>query len=147
MIILHYFHTKKGASVFYSYPKKLIDITIVKNISRLIDIGVDDGYTILVEKNKYIYNFYFEIYSEWARGNKEMLLLSLILNKRPSSEKEKQVIEKCYNFINNLKSNKDIFMGLYSNDNIKFKDNIVNCIKNDVIIKLMIKKLFKDIEV
>jgi len=146
MIILHYFHTKKGANIFYSYPKKLLDEEIINNISSLIDISIDDGYIILVKKNKYIYNFYFEIYSEWARGNKEMLLLSLILNKRLSSEKEKQVIEKCYNFINNLKSNKDTFMGLYSNDNINFNDNTIKCIKNNITIKFMIKKLFIDMD-
>jgi hypothetical protein len=134
MIILYNFDSKMGVKVFYSYPKELLDINIINDIAKMMDISIKDGYTILITKDKYIYNFYFEIDSAWARGKREMLLLSIVFDKRISIEKEKRIVEECYIFINNIKLKKNIFMGFYNDKNII-------CNKKKLLIEFEIRKL------
>jgi hypothetical protein len=55
---------------------------------RFFDLDIDEAFfeIVLINKKKKIVNLYVEIPSEWARGKKEMVMLSLIMKKEYLSE-------------------------------------------------------------
>ncbi len=47
-------------------------------------------------------NYYFEVNSEWARGNKEMLMISFILDVIPNPSVEALIVDLTKTFANKL---------------------------------------------
>jgi hypothetical protein len=81
-------------------------------------------------ENLRLLNYYFQVNSDWARGKEEMLMLSIMINKKISPEIEGTISALCKNFSEKMQSNEDIFTGFH----IKELDNF------DEIDKLRIKK-------
>ncbi len=77
---LNYFNTIQGPQIFHTHPEDA-DENIVQSVANLLNISE------LIKQKFFVYegadfktiSFYFEIPSQWARGKKEMLLLSVIL--------------------------------------------------------------------
>ncbi|GAH60485.1 unnamed protein product [marine sediment metagenome] len=70
IVALSYFHRKIGPLVFYSYPESMLDEQLSARIANIMDQTVSEGFfTHSFEKNN-SNNYYFEIHSDWARGNK-----------------------------------------------------------------------------
>jgi len=83
-LVLTYFHRVKGPSIYLSFPDvnaKLED-DIIHKLMKFFDLDINETFfeIILINKKKRILNLYFEIPSEWARGNIEMAMLSLIMD-------------------------------------------------------------------
>lgn len=114
-ITLTYFHRKKGPNIFYSYPDDALN---EKEKERLLDVMVQaakEEFFVLQSSILSTLNYYFEIPSEWARGNKELMMLSVILDRKINQTIEEIVRAICIDFTSNLKEEKGLFKALYIN--------------------------------
>ncbi|MFX1447294.1 MAG: hypothetical protein ACFFCG_04085, partial [Promethearchaeota archaeon] len=109
IVALSYFHRKIGPLVFYSYPENMLDEQLSARIANIMDQTVSEGFfTHSFEKNS-SNNYYFEIHSDWARGNKEMLMVSIIFDQQINPEIEQSVNLLCTEFLEKLLSNEEIY--------------------------------------
>ena len=67
-------------------------------------------------------NYYFEIPSIWARGNKEMLTISIITNEQITPVLQELFQQLCIDFAIQLKSDENTFKGIYHNQMEKFSE-------------------------
>jgi hypothetical protein len=140
---LSYFHRKIGPIVFYSYPENLLDDQLSLRIANIMDQTVSEGFFIHSFENRKSMNLYFEIRSDWARGNKDMLMISIIFDRQISPDLEANVKTLCLEFSDKLLTNENIFAAFYINDINNFderdKELILN---NNSLIKSWVKELY-----
>ncbi len=143
VVALSYFYRQKGPLVFYSYPENLLSEEFSVSIANIMDQTVSEGFfTHYFEKHK-SYNYYFEIPSDWARGNKEMLMVSIIFDQQINSEIEQNLNVLCTEFLEKLLSNEESYTAFYINDINKFEESDKDLIyKSNSLIKLWIKELY-----
>jgi hypothetical protein len=143
IVALSYFHRKIGPLVFYSYPENMLGEQLSARIANIMDQTVSEGFfTHSFDKNN-SNNYYFEIYSDWARGNKEMLMVSIIFDAQINSEIEQSVNVLCTEFLEKLLSNEEIYTAFYINDINNFDEPDKDLIyKNNSLIKLWVKELY-----
>ncbi len=86
-LALLYFNTIVGPEIFYSHPGSVLE-KIGKKMLGFFDLDMSDKFfeVLLIEEDLKITNLYFEVTSCWARGNKEMLMLSIITDKNFKNE-------------------------------------------------------------
>jgi len=141
---LSYFNKKIGPLVFYSYPYNDLEKYLTERIARIMDQVLTEEFVTFSFDKYYTLNYYFEIDSDWARGNKETLLLSAIFDESISMEMEKAILTICIELSDWLKSKKDIFTGFYEPYSIYYQDkksrNIID--KNSVIIKSWVEEFY-----
>ena len=92
-----YFHRKIGPLVFYSYPLELdvFDKHLSKHIINLMDETISYGLETRSFEKLRSMNFYFEIPSDCDRGNKEMLMVSVIIDSiDPSKYQFSEITDK-----------------------------------------------------
>ncbi|MFX1493741.1 MAG: hypothetical protein ACFFBZ_05625 [Promethearchaeota archaeon] len=143
IVALSYFHRKIGPLVFYSYPSVMLDDQLSIRIANIMDQTVSEGFFTHSFENKNSMNFYFEIHSDWNRGNKEMLMISIILDRHTSPEIEQNISILCTEFSEKLQSNEEIFTGFYVNDVNNFDEADKELIlKNNSLIKTWVKELY-----
>ena len=132
-----------GPLVLYSYPENMLSEQFSTRIANIMDQTVIEGFfTHYFEKYK-SYNYYFEIHSDWARGNKEMLMVSILFEQQINSEIEQNANILCTEFLEKLLSNEEIFTAFYINDINKFEESDKDIIyKNNSLIKLWVKELY-----
>ena len=115
-IILSFFARKKGPTIFHSYPEKALTesekLSIIQNMNQAYkeEFFVQQSSTIPSSLN-----YYFEIPSEWARGNKEMLLISIMLNISITPIIEEILHPICIDFATQLKNDENSFKAIYIN--------------------------------
>ncbi|MFX0058764.1 MAG: hypothetical protein ACFE85_13090 [Candidatus Hodarchaeota archaeon] len=140
---LSYFHRKIGPIVFYSYPESMLDEALSLRIANIMDQTVSEGFFTHSFESKNSMNYYFEIHSDWARGNQEMLMVSLIFNQQTPPEIEQNVLGLLEEFSEKLQANEEIFTAFYINDINNFEDKDKEIIhKNNSLIKLWVKELY-----
>jgi len=143
-VILSYFHTRIGTSIFYSFPKEKAQLG--KEMSdRLYDIMTQQNEQELFIhsfENLKIINFYFQIISEWARGKREMVMISIVINQYISPEIEESIASLCKRFSEKMQSIEDIFTGFYINDLKQYEEEKDRILKNEVIIRKMVQDLY-----
>jgi len=143
IVALSYFHRKIGPLVFYSYPSVMLDDQLSIRIANIMDQTVSEGFFTHSFENKNSMNFYFEIHSDWNRGNKEMLMISIILDRHTSPEIEQNISTLCTEFSEKLQSNEEIFSAFYVNDVNNFNETDKELIlKNNSLIKTWVKELY-----
>jgi len=143
IVTLSYFHRKIGPVVFYSYPEYELDEQLSKRIANIMDQTVSEGFFTHSFENRISMNYYFEISSEWARGNKEMLMVSIIVDRQVSPEIEREILNLCKDFSDKLRSNEDIYTAFYINDVNNLEDEDKERIfKNNSLVKLWVKELY-----
>jgi len=143
---LSYFHRKIGPLVFYSYPKNTLEKDLSLKIANIMDQQFSEGFFTHSFENLKSMNYYFEIHSDWARGNKEMLMVSIILEQQITLEVEEKISILCNEFSKQLQSNEEIFTAFYINDINNFDENDQeNIIKNESLIKLWVTNLYWNI--
>ncbi len=143
IVALSYFHRKIGPLVFYSYPSVMLDDQLSIRIANIMDQTVSEGFFTHSFENKNSMNFYFEIHSDWNRGNKEMLMISIILDRHTSPEIEQNISTLCTEFSEKLQSNEEIFTAFYVNDVNNFDETDKELIlKNNSSIKTWVKELY-----
>lgn len=61
---------------------------LISKLQKFFDLEIDEPFfeIVLITKKKKIINFHFEIPSEWARGKKELAMISLIMKMEYESE-------------------------------------------------------------
>lgn len=89
-----------------------------------------------------IINFYFQIKSEWARGKREMVMISIVINQQISPEIEESMSSLCKRFSEAMQSEEDIFTGFYTKDIKQYEEDKARILKNESIIKKMVQNLY-----
>ena len=141
---LSWFHRKIGPIVFYYYPENMLDNDLSVRIANIMDQTFNEGFFTHSFENVNSMNYYFEIHSDWARGNKEMLMVSVIFEQQTSPDMEQNVLTLFNEFSERLQSNEEIFTAFYANDLNSFDDEIdkESITKNNALIKLWVKELY-----
>ncbi|MFX1489929.1 MAG: hypothetical protein ACFFBI_12315 [Promethearchaeota archaeon] len=87
-LVITFFHQIKGPNVLLSYPEVQLEEEIINSLIKFFDLEINETFfeIVLITKKKKIINFHFEIPSEWARGKKEFVMLSLIMKREYESE-------------------------------------------------------------
>lgn len=143
IVALNYFHRKIGPLVFYSYPEGMLDEDLSVRIANIMDQTFSEGFFTHSFETLISMNYYFEIHSEWARGNKEMLMVSIIFDQVTTTEIEQNVNEMCVDFSEKLQSNEEIFTAFYINDLNNFdEEEKKTIIKHDSLIKSWVNNLY-----
>ena len=143
IVALSYFHRKIGPIVFYAFPKQELDDQLSARIANIMDQTVSEGFFTLTFEDKLSMNFYFEIHSDWARGNNEMVMVSLIFDHQISAEIEQNLMNLCAEFCSKLQSNEEIYTAFYISDINNMEEEDKNLIiKNNEAVKGLVKELY-----
>jgi hypothetical protein len=140
---LSFFHTRIGPTIFYSYPQDKVGEEIS---DRLYDVMTqqkgEEFFIHSFEEFKFL-NYYFQISSDWARGFREMVMVSIIIYHQISPEIEGSIASLCKKFAEMMQSNEDIFTGFYRNELSNYdEDDQERIMKNDGLIKEGVKDLY-----
>ncbi len=119
--ILSYFHRKLGPLVFYSYPEDVFSERERSFACNLMDKTFNERFFTYQTIFFSSMNYYFEIDSNWSRGNKEMLMLSVILNTPINAIVEDKIELVCQEFASKVQKTENIFMAFHLNEVNKFK--------------------------
>ncbi|MFX0059931.1 MAG: hypothetical protein ACFE75_07260 [Candidatus Hodarchaeota archaeon] len=131
-LVLTYFHQIKGPSILVSYPDEKLEEDIIKKLIKFFDLEIDETFfeIVLITKKKKIINFHFDIDSEWARGKKEFVMLSLIMKREYESEQFYAfIVDSGYKIL----KTENIYKAFYKHDD--FHDNDIEIDLNYEIIK------------
>ncbi|GAG84415.1 unnamed protein product, partial [marine sediment metagenome] len=142
IVALSYFNRKIGPLVFFSYPKNSLDKGLSVKIANIMDQQYSEGFFTHSFENLKSINYYFEINSKWARGYKEMLMVSIILDQQISPEIEESMSALCKRFSEKMKSEQDIFTGFYINDLKQYEEDKDRVLRNESLIKKMVQDLY-----
>jgi len=146
-VVLSYFARKKGPLVFYTYPEGNLEEDFSIQIANMMDqVSREDFFIHHSSTVASSLNYYFEIPSEWARGNKEMLMISVILDKQINKLLKHKIQETCTDFVLQLKNTEGLFKALYMDviDKIPEKDRS-DIKKININLKTKIKALYEEI--
>ena len=128
-ITLSYFHRKVGPLVYYHYPEQNLEENEKTRIADIMDQANDEGFFSHSLGNLYSMNYYFEIFSTKARGKKEMLMVSVILDTNIPSYIEMEIMNKCKDFADRVKNNNNSFWAFYNEDDPHFSEEEIMNIK------------------
>ena len=129
-LALLYFNSIMGPEIFYSYPDPVLE-KISKKMLGFFDLDMTDQFfeVSLIEEDLKLTNLYFEITSCWARGNKEMVMLSVITDKSHKSELFYEIL-KDYSY--KIVSTVNIYKGFYTRGFLKEKDPEIDSKKEEL---------------
>ena len=140
---LSYFHRKIGPLVFYSYPENMLDDRLSSRIANIMDQQFTEGFFTHSFREIITMNYYFEIQSDWARGNYDMLMLSFIFNQQVNPEIEDKIKDLCVEFAEKLKSDDEMYTAFHMSDLNNFENEEQKLIiKKNNQIKSWIKDLY-----
>ncbi|MDX1797051.1 MAG: hypothetical protein R3255_00240 [Candidatus Lokiarchaeia archaeon] len=143
IVTLSYFHRKIGPIVFYSYPADMLEKELSLKIANIMDQQFNEGFFTHSFENLNSLNYYFEIHSDWARGNKEMLMVSTIIDQQIPTEDEEKIAILLKEFSEQLQSNEEIYTAFYINDINNFDEEDQESIrKNEALIKAWVDNLY-----
>ena len=93
-LVLMYFDTVMGPIIFFSHPGSVLE-RVSKKMEGFFDLDMSDNFfeVSLIEENLKLTNLFFEITSCWARGNVEMVMLSIISEKDYSTELSYEILK------------------------------------------------------
>ncbi|MFX0025338.1 MAG: hypothetical protein ACFE8M_02910 [Candidatus Hermodarchaeota archaeon] len=146
-VILSYFHRKLGPLVFYSYPEDVFSERERNFACNLMDKTINDKFFTYQTIFFSSMNYYFEIDSNWSRGNKEMLMLSIILNTPINAKIEDKIELVCQEFALKVQKTENIYMGFHLNEVIKFKGTEKEIQTKIELLQIYIKELYNTINV
>lgn len=134
-LALTYFHKIKGPLIYLSYPDQIPE-DISRKIVNFFDLDINESFfeIVLIEKKQRIINFYFELPSQWARGDTEMAMLSLAMNIDYDSNMVYDFLKDSYQKIASIDS---IYKGFYKFDD--FHDNDIEIDLNYELIKKILR--------
>ena len=129
--------------MFYSYPEHELDDQLSTRIANIMDQTVSEGFFSHSFENKISMNYYFEVHSDWARGNKDMLMVSSVFYHQLTPEIEQNVVNLLTEFSKKLQSNEEIYTAFYINDINNLEEQEREIIyKNNSLVRLWIKELY-----
>lgn len=122
IVSLTFFKRRSGPLMYYYYPESSLNVTQKAIIVDTMMNALNERYFIHQSSNLSSLNYYFEIQSDWARGKKEMLMISVILNTKITKSIEEIIQSICIDFQTDLTSIKDIYKALYDKDFDSFSE-------------------------
>ena len=90
-------------------------------------------------------NYYFQTPSDWARGSREMVMVSIIIYHQITPEIEASITSLFRKFAEMMQSNEDIYTGFYINDIKNYESDKERIKKNEQLIKDEIRELYWEI--
>lgn len=118
-IVLSYFHTKIGPIPFHTFPKKIITDDQKSRICNDLELtSGKQGFFTRTYKDMGHFSYYFEIPSEWARGKKEMCMVSYVFKTAPTNEIINYLSLRSIKFIEKMQLHPDIYKGFYYNSGL-----------------------------
>ncbi|MFX1500568.1 MAG: hypothetical protein ACFFDH_06330 [Promethearchaeota archaeon] len=143
IIILSYFHTRIGTDIFYTFPETPLDNEISSRIYDVMTQQNDEEFFTHTFGNLKLLNYYFQIYSEWARGYREMVMLSIMINHSVSPEIEESIKSLCKRFVERIRLTESIYTGFYFKELSKYDDDDKQKItESNLLIKEWIRDLY-----
>ncbi len=143
IVSLSYFHRKIGPLVYYSFPENVLDARLYVRIANIMDQAIEEGFFTHSIEDLNSMNYYFEIYSEIARGGREMLMLSVIIDQSTTLEIEHNILSSCIEFAEKLQSNEEAHKAFYINEKNSYDEAEQKKIEeNEELIKLWLKELY-----
>ena len=146
IVAVSYFHRKIGPINVYAYPESVLDNQLSVRIANIMDQTFDEGFFTHSFENLYSMNYYFEIPSDWARGNKEMLMVSVIFDYQTTIEIEQKVSQILTDFSSILQANEEIYAAFYINDLANYEENKEEIVENDNLMRLYVKDLYRTVK-
>lgn len=94
-IIISYFDTIEGSRTLLSYPEGLLLASSqMQQINRLLDITFEESFFFHQFDFSNSANYYMELPSKWARGGKESLMITILLNSTENQENWQEPIKE-----------------------------------------------------
>ena len=148
IVSLSFFKRRSGPQMFYSFPENILNTIEQESIVEMMLQSFKERFFINQSSIVSSLNYYFEIHSDWARGNKEMLMISVMLDRKINQVIEEIIQSLCLDFESHLFSNKEIFKAFYINEMDSFTDEEQDDIKRiNEDLKGNIKKFYNKINV
>ncbi|MBY8989057.1 MAG: hypothetical protein KGD61_11435 [Candidatus Lokiarchaeota archaeon] len=122
IVALTFFKRRSGPLVFYSFPEDALNNIEKESIGEIMTQSFKERFFVNQSSIVSSLNYYFELHSDWARGNKEMLMISIILDQKINQAIEEIIRSLCLDFESQLSSTQDLFKALYINDLDSFAD-------------------------
>lgn len=142
IVVLSYFDRKIGPTIFSNYPERGFKESEALIVKKLMDQIISEGFFTYSFNSSYLVNYYFEIDSEWARGKKEFLMLSVLFREPTSIEIEKTIFTLSIEFTEWLKKTPDIFTAFYLRSSMVEQEQM--SIKNNSnLVKSWIKEFYE----
>lgn len=112
-IVLTYFHRKEGPKVLYGTPKELIDKEIVNSCINWMDNYEGAGMHPEIGRDFHSLNYFFELSSEWASGNKEIVMISVISDSKLNEILQDNISTELSKIIESMKQKAGLFKVFY----------------------------------
>ena len=112
----------------------------------IMDQQKSEGFFTHSFENLKSMNCSFQIYSDWARGKREMVMISIVIKLQISPEIEESISALCKKFAENMRSEEEIFKGFYINDIKRHEEDQDDILKNEALIKKMVQDLHQSID-
>ena len=142
-VTVSYFPRKIGPMVYYSYPEDALKEEEKVRLADIMDQAFEEGFFTHRFGDLTSMNYYFEIQSDWARGNKEMLMISVIMDSVPNQNVETTILSWSAGFSTRLKNNKEGFKAFYNLDDAQVTESDVKDIKKySENIRFWVKELY-----
>ncbi|MHA2049833.1 MAG: hypothetical protein ACW986_09485 [Promethearchaeota archaeon] len=143
IVLLSFFHTKIGPKIFFNFPEREVDRKLSDRLyDNLTQQKEEEFFTQTFEEVK-LFNHYFQVHSDWARGKREMLMISIMFNQQISPEIEEWIAVISKEFSEKMQSKDEIYKGFYRSElnsyEVKDQEKII---ENDALIKEWIKDLY-----
>ncbi|TFG19047.1 MAG: hypothetical protein EU529_16785, partial [Promethearchaeota archaeon] len=144
VVAINYFHRKIGPTMFYSYPESTLDEDLSTKIASVMDQTFEEGFFTRSIGSINCMNYYFEITSDWARGNKDMIMVSIMFfDQQTTPEMEMSVQSLTGDFVKKLKSNEEIFTSFYFYElNNLDQNERTEVVKNYSLLKSWVEDLY-----
>ncbi|MHA1672802.1 MAG: hypothetical protein ACTSYI_04185 [Promethearchaeota archaeon] len=142
-VAISYFHRKIGPIVYYTFPEENLVDEEKARLAEFMDQIYEEGFFTHKFGNLASMNFYFEINSDWARGNKEMLMISFVIDKTPTQAIEALLKKATSNFAERLKNQANLFKAFYTTEDAQVSEADFTDIKSfSSDVRIWLKELY-----
>ncbi len=142
-VAISYFHRKIGPIVYYTFPEEILVEEEKARLAEFMDQIYEEGFFTHKFGKLASMNFYFEINSDWARGNKEMLMISFVIDKTPTQMIEALLKKATSNFAQKLKRQTNLFKAFYTTEDAQVSEEDFSDIKSfSSDIRIWLKELY-----
>ncbi len=141
---LSFFHPKEGPKIVYLFPEKAISGDIQLRVAEIMDKTYEEGFYTHSFSNYLTIDFFFQIYSMWARGSKEMVMVSTIFDEKITPDLEYALRPLSMEFAQNLKEVDDVYKGFYFQDEKHYPQERQAIRKMDAFLLRRVETLYVD---
>ncbi len=122
-VALSYFHKIIGPSTIYVHPAGTVTDVIVKEVTNVIDKVTSPGFFTQSSDDYTAIIDFFEVPSAWARGAKELVLVSFIFPGKVTPDVELVLQPLARNFECQVLETAEIYKGFYKADEGKYPES------------------------